>query len=76
MSRTERVQTQHGTASNGTLAPIYQRLPHGPHRLGAEEVVRNQRRRMHGAMIEAVAENGYERTSVKQVVSLAGVSRR
>jgi len=27
-------------------------------------------------MIEAVAANGYERTSVKQVVSLAGVSRR
>jgi AcrR family transcriptional regulator len=31
---------------------------------------------MHGAMIEAVAHNGYERTSVKQVVGLAGVSRR
>ena len=38
--------------------------------------MRNQRTRMHGAMIEAVAANGYERTSVKQVVSLAGVSRR
>jgi TetR/AcrR family transcriptional regulator len=70
------MQTQHSATGNGTLAPIYQRLPHGPHRLGADEVVRNQRRRMHGAMIEAVAENGYERTSVKQVVSLAGVSRR
>jgi TetR/AcrR family transcriptional regulator len=70
------MQTQHGAAASGALAPIYQRLPHGPHRLGADEVVRNQRRRMHGAMIEAVAENGYERTSVKQVVSLAGVSRR
>jgi AcrR family transcriptional regulator len=31
---------------------------------------------MHGAMIEAVAANGYGRTSVKQVVTLAGVSRR
>jgi len=31
---------------------------------------------MHGAMVEAVAANGYERTSVKQVVGLAGVSRR
>jgi AcrR family transcriptional regulator len=57
-------------------APLYRRLPHGPHRLGAEEVVRNQRTRMHGAMIEAVAVHGYERTSVKQVVGLAGVSRR
>jgi TetR/AcrR family transcriptional regulator len=57
-------------------APLYQRLPHGPHRLAAGEVVRNQRTRMHGAMIEAVARHGYERTSVKQVVGLAGVSRR
>jgi AcrR family transcriptional regulator len=31
---------------------------------------------MYGAMIEAVAASGYGRTSVKQVVSLAGVSRR
>lgn len=38
--------------------------------------MRNQRTRMHGAMIEAVAASGYERTSVKQVVGLAGVSRR
>ncbi|HEY2216171.1 MAG TPA: helix-turn-helix domain-containing protein, partial [Solirubrobacteraceae bacterium] len=58
------------------VAPLYERLPHGPHRLGTEEVIRNQRTRMHGAMIEAVAANGYEGTSVKQVVSLAGVSRR
>jgi AcrR family transcriptional regulator len=65
-----------GVAGQEAVAPLYQRLPHGPHRLPAEEVVRNQRARMHGAMIEAVAEHGYERTSVKQVVGLAGVSRR
>jgi AcrR family transcriptional regulator len=59
-----------------TLAPLYQRLPRGPHQLGADVVAQNQRRRMHGAMIEAVAANGYGRTSVKQVVTLAGVSRR
>lgn len=40
------------------------------------EVAENQRQRMHGAMVEAVAEHGYEATSVKQVISLAGVSRR
>jgi TetR/AcrR family transcriptional regulator len=40
------------------------------------EVAENQRRRMCGAMIEAVAANGYGRTSVKQVLTLAGVSRR
>jgi AcrR family transcriptional regulator len=31
---------------------------------------------MHGAMVEAVATSGYGGTSVKQVVTLAGVSRR
>jgi len=72
MSRTE---TESGGAGKAP-APLYQRLPHGPHRLGPDEVVRNQRTRMHGAMIEAVAHNGYERMSVKQVVGLAGVSRR
>lgn len=72
MSRSE---TDAGGATKAP-APLYQRLPHGPHRLGPSEVIHNQRTRMHGAMIEAVALNGYERTSVKQVVGLAGVSRR
>jgi len=58
------------------LAPLYERLPRGPHQLGADAVARNQRQRMYGAMIEAVAANGYGRTSVKQIVTLAGVSRR
>jgi AcrR family transcriptional regulator len=40
------------------------------------EVAENQRQRMQGAMVEAAAANGYGRTSVRQVVSLAGVSRR
>lgn len=75
MSRTESTQPA-GGATTAPVAPLYRRLPHGPHHLGAEEVVRNQRTRMHGAMIEAVALSGYERTSVKQVVGLAGVSRR
>ncbi len=58
------------------MAPLYERLPRGPHQMGPDEVAENQRRRMYGAMIEAVAANGYGRTSVKQVVTLAGVSRR
>ncbi len=58
------------------VSPIYKRLPHGPHRLGRSAVVRNQRLRMHGAMIEAVAESGYEATTVADVIGLAGVSRR
>lgn len=58
------------------LAPLYKRLPHGPHQLDPSEVALNQRLRIHGAMIEAVARHGYERANVKQVITLAGVSRR
>src|ERR1039457_2520815 len=67
---------RNGSAAPLAVAPLYERLPHGPHRLDHREVVRHQRRRIHGAMVEAVAASGYERTSVKQVVELAGVSRR
>jgi AcrR family transcriptional regulator len=56
--------------------PLYKRLPSGPHRLGREEVMRHQRIRIHGAMVEAVAASGFEGTSVRQVIALAGVSRR
>jgi TetR/AcrR family transcriptional regulator len=63
---------QHG----GAVTPLYERLPRGPHRMKRDEVAENQRQRMHGAMVEAVAAQGYGRTSVKQVISLAGVSRR
>ncbi len=58
------------------IAPLYKRLPKGPHGFAPEEVIHHQRIRMHGAMIEAVAEHGYERMSVKHVIGLAGVSRR
>lgn len=56
--------------------PLYKRLPHGPHQLPRDEVTQNQRTRIHGAMIESVAQYGYDKTSVKKVVALAGVSRR
>ena len=58
------------------IAPLYKRLPHGPHRLARDEVSQNQRARIHGAMVEAIAQYGYEKTSVKKVVALSGVSRR
>ena len=67
-------------ASGGTdpalITPLYERLPRGPHRLARSEVILHQRARIHGAMIEAVARGGYDETSVKQVIGLAGVSRR
>jgi len=65
-----------GGGTGQGVAPLYERLPRGPHQLDPLEVAENQRRRMYGAMIEAVAASGYGRTSVKQVVTLAGVSRR
>lgn len=58
------------------VTPIYKRLPHGPHRLARNEVIKHQRARIYGALVEVVAERGYERTSVKQIIGLAGVSRR
>ena len=61
---------------SASVAPLYKRLPHGPHRLDRDEVILHQRARIHGALVEAVARDGYERTSVKQVIGLAGVSRR
>jgi AcrR family transcriptional regulator len=65
-----------GGAGTRSIAPLYQRLPRGPHHLGPKEVARHQRLRMHGAMVEAVSTNGYAGTSVKQIIGLAGVSRR
>ncbi|HSZ68810.1 MAG TPA: TetR/AcrR family transcriptional regulator [Solirubrobacteraceae bacterium] len=59
-----------------TIAPIYKRLPKGPHGITATGVAHHQRIRMHGAMIEAIAARGYRNTSVKHVIGLAGVSRR
>jgi AcrR family transcriptional regulator len=56
--------------------PLYRRLPHGPNGLNRDEVARNQRTRLYGAMIESVAQRGYRATTVAHVIALAGVSRR
>ena len=58
------------------VTPLYKRLPSGPHRLDPLQVALHQRARIHGAMVEAVARSGYGGASVKQVIGLAGVSRR
>jgi AcrR family transcriptional regulator len=44
--------------------------------MSRDDVARNQRARMYGGMIEAVADCGYARTTVAHVIGLAGVSRR
>jgi AcrR family transcriptional regulator len=74
--RTAAAQASSTRGAAPQVGPMYKRLPHGPHRLARKEVVLNQRARIHGAMIEAIARSGYEETSVKQVIALAGVSRR
>jgi AcrR family transcriptional regulator len=51
-------------------------LPRGPHRLGREQVLESQRGRMLDAIAEAVAAKGYAATTVGDVVSGAGVSRK
>lgn len=52
-----------------------ERLPRGPHNLSRGQVAESQRSRMIGAMIEAVAEKGYTKTTVGDVLKRAGVSR-
>jgi AcrR family transcriptional regulator len=60
----------------GQDAARNQRLPHGPHSLSREEVAANQRARVMGAMIDAVGEQGYGATTVTELITRAGVSRK
>src|SRR3954453_13218656 len=50
-------------------------LPRGRHKLAPEDVRASQRDRLLRAMLECVAERGYEATTVPQVVATARVSR-
>jgi AcrR family transcriptional regulator len=50
-------------------------LPRGRHKLDPEQVRSSQRRRISRAMLEVVAEHGYEAATVAMVVGAARVSR-
>jgi AcrR family transcriptional regulator len=50
-------------------------LPRGRHRLTREEVLASQRGRMLTAVADAVAEKGFARMSVADIIKRAGVSR-
>jgi AcrR family transcriptional regulator len=50
-------------------------LPRGRHKLDPEQVRGSQRRRISRAMLEVVAEHGYEAATVAMVVAAARVSR-
>jgi AcrR family transcriptional regulator len=54
---------------------LYSKLSPGPGRL-AEEVADHQRARIHSAMVEVVADRGYEAVTVRELARLAGVSTR
>ena len=55
--------------------PIFPRLASGPRKMDAEWVARNQRGRLQGAMVEAVSRHGFGDTTLRELVSLAGVSK-
>ena len=50
-------------------------LPRGPHGLSRDEVEQSQRRRLLQAATDVVAERGYVKTTVAQILERAGVSR-
>lgn len=53
-----------------------ERLPRGPHRLTRAEVAESQRGRLFIAVLDAVAEHGYNPMTVADLVARAKVSRR
>ncbi len=52
------------------------RLPRGPHTLTREQVRASQKERLTAAMIALAGENGYAGTTVAEVITRAGVSRK
>jgi len=57
------------------LEPLFPRLSGGPRRMPADQVARHQKARLEGAMVEAVARHGFAGTTLRELVTLAGVSK-
>ncbi|HEY2200709.1 MAG TPA: TetR/AcrR family transcriptional regulator, partial [Solirubrobacteraceae bacterium] len=53
----------------------YRRLPAGTHGLTPEEVRRDQRERLHSAIVELIAERGYQAVRIRDLTKLARISR-
>jgi AcrR family transcriptional regulator len=51
-------------------------LPRGPQALPREQVAAHQRERLFKAMVECVDEHGYVATTISELVTRAGISRR
>lgn len=67
MASTDRAETE--------AKPLYPKLRSGPRRMPQAEVARHQKARLEGAMVEAVARHGYAGTTLRELVTLAGVSK-
>jgi AcrR family transcriptional regulator len=67
----------HDAAQNGAngSAGRYRRLPTGAHGLPREEVERDQRERLQGAMVELIPQRGYQALRILDLTKLAHVSR-
>jgi AcrR family transcriptional regulator len=63
-------------AGEGSTPTSANSLPRGPQALPREAVAAHQRERLFKAMVEAVDERGYAATTISDLVSRAGVSRR
>jgi len=63
-------------ASRSGAAPGGARLPPGRHGLPRTYVAENQRERLLNGVLEAVAEHGYEATTIGRIVEAAKISRR
>jgi AcrR family transcriptional regulator len=64
-----------GTAGEARGSGRYRRLPTGAHGLDPEEVRRDQRERLQTALIELIAERGYQAVRILDLTKLARVSR-
>ncbi|TMK98977.1 MAG: TetR/AcrR family transcriptional regulator [Actinobacteria bacterium] len=64
-----------GSSQRDTSSDRYRRLPTGAHGLAREDVERDQRERLRRALIELIAERGYESVRIADLTKLAHVSR-
>lgn len=74
----ERISAFAFTVSKPDSAPKQRKkrsLPRGPYALPPEVVAKDQRERLLAALPEAIAEHGYEATTVSHIVGIAGVAR-
>ena len=58
------------------LVPGAERLPAGRHGLPREVVAENQRERLLNGVVDAVAEHGYNATTIGAITEAAKISRR